>query len=76
MSLRSSISKNCLICLDEILTKFKKKMEPYLESVMGCLLKKIVYANEFLQEEIRKCFRTVTQYLADSKLVHLIYERR
>lgn len=50
-SLRSSLTKNILMCVGDLFRFLKRCMEPYLEKVMKALLKKAGDTNSFISEE-------------------------
>ncbi len=53
-SLRSNLSKNAVITLNEMSNKVKRMLDPELDSIFAKLIKKTLDANSFISEEVRK----------------------
>ena len=49
-NMRSGVMKISLICLDQLILKFKKKMLPYTEIIMNTVIKKSIGTSEFIAD--------------------------
>jgi hypothetical protein len=76
LSLRSSISKNSLMCLDELINKLKRRLEGQADLIVEKVMKKTLYTNEFLQGEVRKCLNSISNNFSDSKLLTTLINYR
>lgn len=76
LSLRSSISKNSLMCLDELINKFKRRIDNQADLIVEKIMKKTLYTNEFLQGEVRKCLNSISSNFSESKLIATLLNYR
>lgn len=73
-SLRSSLSKNALIVIGEICEFLSKLVEPELEIILNCLLRKSVDTNIFISGEAEKSLFIVCRYVSDTKVVNVLFQ--
>lgn len=58
-NLRSSLSKNAVMTLNELALKVKKALDSELDLIFNKLIKKSLDANSFISEEVKKVLVTV-----------------
>jgi hypothetical protein len=71
-SLRSSVSKNAMIALGEMIVKLKRSLDAEIEAIMDRLLKKAADANIFISEEVKKCLTLLAGNVSENKLLQVI----
>lgn len=73
-SLRSSLSKNALIVIGEMCEYLNKLVEPELEIILNCLLRKSADTNIFISGEAEKSLFTVCRCVNESKIVNILFQ--
>ena len=73
-SLRSSLSKNAIIVIGELCEFLSKLVEPELELILNCLLRKSVDTNIFISGEAEKSLFIVCRFVNESKVVSVIFQ--
>ena len=68
-SLRSSLAKNAMIAMMEMLFSMKKMLDPEVENLLTRLIKKSMDTNNFISEEVRKCTASLCLNCSDSKIL-------
>lgn len=58
-NLRSSLSKNAVVTLNDLALKVKKGLDSELDLIFNKLIKKSLDANSFISEEVKKVLVTV-----------------
>lgn len=71
-SLRSNLSKNAVITLNEISNKLKKMLDPELDSIFAKLIKKTLDTNSFISEEVKKSLASVCSNCNEGRVVTLL----
>lgn len=73
-SLRSSLAKNALIVIGEMCELLSRLIEPELEIILNCLLRKSADTNIFISGEAEKSLFIVCRCLSDSKVVNILFQ--
>jgi hypothetical protein len=73
-SLRSSLSKNALIVLGEMCEFLSRLVEPELEIILNCLLRKSADTNIFISGEAEKSLYIVCRCVNEAKVVSLLFQ--
>lgn len=73
-SLRSSLSKNALIVIGEMCEILSKLVEPELELILNCLLRKSADTNIFISGEAEKSLFIVCKCISESKVVNVLFQ--
>ena len=68
-SLRSSVSKNALICLTDVILALGKQVDPEMEVILEKLMKKSADTNIFISSEVQKCLKTLSITATPSKVL-------
>lgn len=68
-SLRSSVSKNALICLNELVIALRRQIDPEMEIILEKLMKKSVDTNVFISSEVQRCLKSLSLYATPSKVI-------
>ena len=68
-SLRSSVSKNALICLNEFTIALGKQVDPEMEVILEKLVKKSGDTNVFISSEVQKCLKNLSIHATPSKII-------
>mmetsp|Transcript_22471 Transcript_22471/g.19422 ORF Transcript_22471/g.19422 Transcript_22471/m.19422 type:complete len:223 (-) Transcript_22471:365-1033(-) len=71
-SLRSNLSKNALITLNEMSHALKRSLDSEAESIILKLIKKGNDANSFIAEEVKKTMAAVAANLSDTKVIPIL----
>ena len=73
-SLRSSLSKNALIVLGEMCEFLSRLVEPELEIILNCLLRKSADTNIFISGEAEKSLFIVCRCVSEAKVVSILFQ--
>ncbi|CAG9335593.1 unnamed protein product [Blepharisma stoltei] len=73
-SLRSSLSKNALIVIGEMCAAIPKLVDPELESILNCLLRKSADTNVFISEQAEKSLVNVCKHCSDSRTIGILFQ--
>lgn len=73
-SLRSSLSKNALIVIGEMCEYLNRLVEPELEIILNCLLRKSADTNIFISGEAEKSLFIVCRCLNEGKIVNVLFQ--
>jgi hypothetical protein len=73
-SLRSSLSKNALIVLGEMCEFLSRLVEPELEIILNCLLRKSADTNIFISGEAEKSLFIVCRCISEAKVVSILFQ--
>lgn len=73
-SLRSSLSKNAIIVIGEMCEYLTKLVEPELELILNCLLRKSVDTNIFISGEAEKSLFIVCRFVNEPKVVSVLFQ--
>ncbi len=57
-NLRSGVTKIALMCLNEMMKKFHRRMYQFTENIILTIIKKSITTSEFMQDEIKRCIAT------------------
>ena len=68
-SLRSSVSKNALICLYELVIVLGKQVDPEMEIILEKLMKKSADTNVFISSEVQRCLRSLSIHATPAKFL-------
>lgn len=71
-NLRSSLAKNAMITLTELVEKLKRTLDTECEAIVTKLLKKGLDANSFILEEVKNALVTVSSNCSEYKIVSII----
>ncbi|CAK68513.1 unnamed protein product (macronuclear) [Paramecium tetraurelia] len=71
-NLRSGVSKNALISLQELSDIYKKDLDCVLDQALQKLIKKAIDLNTFISEEVRKSTISLLQNCSEQKSISLI----
>ncbi|CAD8204105.1 unnamed protein product [Paramecium pentaurelia] len=71
-NLRSGVSKNALISLQELSDIYKKDLDFIMDQALQKLIKKAIDLNTFISEEVRKATISLLQNCTESKSISLI----
>lgn len=71
-SLRSNVSKNALIALNEICQTIKKGLDSEVDTILLRLIKKSNDTSQFISEEVRKCLVSLSQNCSDTKVIPVL----
>ncbi len=58
-SLRSSLSKNAVLTLNEMSNKLRRVLDTELDMIFNKLIKKTLDANSFISEEVKKALVSI-----------------
>jgi hypothetical protein len=75
-SLRSNLSKNAVITLNDLSNKMKKGLDTELDSIFTKLLKKTLDTNSFISEEVRRALISICSNGNESKVLNLLMNAR
>ena len=73
-SLRSSLAKNALIVIGEMCEFLHKLVEPELELILNCLLRKSADTNIFISGEAEKSLFIVCRCTSESKVINILFQ--
>ena len=73
-SLRSSLAKNALIVIGEMCEFLHKLVEPELELILNCLLRKSADTNIFISGEAEKSLFIVCRCNSESKVISILFQ--
>lgn len=73
-SLRSSLSKNALIVIGEMCEVLTKLIEPEIEVILNCLLRKSSDTNVFISGEAEKSLFIVCQTISETKVANILFQ--
>jgi hypothetical protein len=68
-NLRSSVSKNSLICINEFIVLMGKQIDNEMDIVLEKLIKKSADTNVFISSEVQKCLNTLCVNSTPSKVL-------
>ena len=71
-SLRSNLSKNAVITLNELSNKMKRMLDSDLDAIFTKLIKKTLDANSFISEEVRKTLISICSNCNENRVVPLL----
>lgn len=71
-SLRSNLSKNALITLNEMSQVLKRSLDSEAEPIILKLIKKGNDANSFISEEVKKTIAAVAANCSDTKIIPIL----
>ena len=71
-SLRSSLSKNAVITLNEMSNKMKRVLDTDLDLIFNKLIKKTLDANSFISDEVKKALVSVCSNSSETRISALL----
>ena len=71
-SQRSTLVKNALLCLTEMINKLGRYMDQQIEVIVDKLTRKAADANAFINFEVKKCLNTAAAMLTECKIIQQI----
>lgn len=71
-NLRSGVTKLALMCLNEMMRRFGRRMYPSTENIVLTIIKKSITTSEFMQDEIRRCIATSVEALCLPKMLQAL----
>lgn len=71
-NLRSSLSKNAIICLDDLFVNLKTQMDSELEHIIPILLKKTGEVNRFINNQAERALHSLISNTSQSKTLSLL----
>ena len=71
-SLRSSLSKNALIVLEEMCQKLRKSMDTEISELLKILLKKTTETNVFISQQAKKTLEKMLESLSEQKILPFV----
>lgn len=71
-SLRSTLSKNGVVMINEMYTQLKRQLDCDFDLIFSKLIKKTLDTNSFISEEVKKALLAVCSNASDTKVVTLL----
>jgi hypothetical protein len=69
-SLRSTLSKNALVVVNELSLRLKKQLDPEFDLIFSKLIKKSLDASSFISEEVKRALLTVCSNSNEAKVMN------
>lgn len=69
-SLRSTLSKNAVIVINELSCKLKRTLDPLFDLIFSKLIKKALDANSFISEEVKKSLISLCSNCNEAKVLN------
>ena len=71
-SLRSTLSKNGVVMINQLYTQLKRQLDSDLDLIFSKLIKKTLDTNSFISQEVKKALLAVCSNAHDVKVVNLL----
>lgn len=71
-SLRSTLSKNALVVLNELSGKVRKQLDSEFDLIFSKLIKKSLDTNSFISEEVKRALITICSNCNEGKVLTML----